>query len=177
MGYAQRNFLVPILRVESFAALNAQLEGRCLAHMDAVLRGHTESIGQRLERDLEVLLPLPVAAALDDDLVAGVGQAIKGAVAQYGILEETQPLVHGPVAGDHEAGGPVPVEDQLVQVSGLLGGETVQPQVIQDQQVRGQEGAEAALQRVVHPGLGHDLEEIVGLNEAHGVAGADGGVA
>ncbi len=62
VGYARRNFLVPIPRVESFAALNAQLEGQCLARMDAVLRGHSETIGQRMERDLEALLPLPAAA-------------------------------------------------------------------------------------------------------------------
>ena len=62
VGCARRNFLVPIPRVESFAALNAQLEGQCLARMDAVLRGHSETIGQRMERDLEALLPLPAAA-------------------------------------------------------------------------------------------------------------------
>ena len=38
---------------ESFEALNAHLERRCLARMDARLRGHSESIGQRMERDLE----------------------------------------------------------------------------------------------------------------------------
>ena len=65
----------------------------------------------------------PVALALDGYLIAGVGQPIEGAVAQNGILEEAQPFVHRPVAGDHEAGGPVPVEDQLVKVGRLLGGE------------------------------------------------------
>ena len=59
VGYARRNFLVPIPAVESFQALNAHLEGRCLDRLDAVLRGHTETIGQRMERDLEALLPLP----------------------------------------------------------------------------------------------------------------------
>ena len=59
MGYARRNFLVPIPSFESFDALNAYLERRCLERMDAKLRGHTETIGQRLERDLEDLLPLP----------------------------------------------------------------------------------------------------------------------
>src|SRR3712207_7361198 len=29
VGYARRNFLVPVPRVESFAALNAHLEARC----------------------------------------------------------------------------------------------------------------------------------------------------
>ena len=62
VGYARRNFLVPIPAVESFQALNAHLEGRCLERMDAVLRGHTETIGQRMERDLDALLPLPAAA-------------------------------------------------------------------------------------------------------------------
>ena len=62
VGYARRNYLVPIPRAESFGALNAYLEQKCLARMDAVLRGHTETIGQRMERDLEALLPLPAAA-------------------------------------------------------------------------------------------------------------------
>ena len=59
VGYARRNFLVPVPSFESFEALNAHLERRCLARMDARLRGHSETIGQRMERDLEALLPLP----------------------------------------------------------------------------------------------------------------------
>ena len=59
VGYARRNFLVPVPSFESFEALNAYLERRCLERMDAQLRGHTETIGQRMERDLEALLPLP----------------------------------------------------------------------------------------------------------------------
>ena len=57
--YVRRNFLVPIPSFESFEALNAYLERRCLERMDAQLRGHTETIGQRMERDLDALLPLP----------------------------------------------------------------------------------------------------------------------
>ena len=53
VGCARRNFLVPIPRVESLAVLNAHLERKCLERMDAVLRGHSETIGQRMERDLE----------------------------------------------------------------------------------------------------------------------------
>ena len=59
VGYARRNFLVPVPSFDSFDALNDHLERRCLQRMDARLRGHTESIGQRMERDLETLLPLP----------------------------------------------------------------------------------------------------------------------
>ena len=46
----RRNFLVPVPSFESFDALNAYLEQRCLERMDAQLRGHTETIGQRMER-------------------------------------------------------------------------------------------------------------------------------
>ena len=59
VGYVRRNFLVPVPSFESFDALNAHLERRCLERMDARLRGHAETIGQRMERDLDALLPLP----------------------------------------------------------------------------------------------------------------------
>jgi transposase len=61
VGYARRNFLVPVPRVESFAALNTHLEARCRERQGARLRGHDETIGERLARDLEALLPLPAA--------------------------------------------------------------------------------------------------------------------
>jgi transposase len=59
VGYARRNFLVPVPVVASFAALNAHLERRCLERLDHRLRGHAESIGERLERDLAALQPRP----------------------------------------------------------------------------------------------------------------------
>ena len=59
VGYMRRNFLVPVPSFASFEGLNAHLERRCLERMDTRLRGRTETIGQRLERDLEALLPLP----------------------------------------------------------------------------------------------------------------------
>jgi transposase len=59
VGYARRNFLVPIPAVASFAALNAHLERRCLDRLGDRLRGHAESVGERLERDLAALQPRP----------------------------------------------------------------------------------------------------------------------
>jgi transposase len=51
VGYARRNFLVPVPQVESLAALNARLEARCRERQGARLRGHEETIGERLARD------------------------------------------------------------------------------------------------------------------------------
>ncbi len=59
VGYVRRNFLVPVPTFESFGALNDHLEHKCRQRMDARLRGHTETIGERMERDLGALLPLP----------------------------------------------------------------------------------------------------------------------
>ena len=59
VGYARRNFLVPIPEAASFAALNARLERHCLDRLSDRLRGHAESIGQRLERNLATLQPRP----------------------------------------------------------------------------------------------------------------------
>ena len=59
IGFGRRNYLVPIPRFESFEALNAWLEERCLKRQDAVLRGHGETIGERLMRDLDALMELP----------------------------------------------------------------------------------------------------------------------
>ena len=61
VGYSRRNFLVPIPSFESFDALNLYLEGRCLERMEARLRGHRETIGERMKQDLTALLPLPAA--------------------------------------------------------------------------------------------------------------------
>ncbi|MDH3289345.1 MAG: IS21 family transposase [Betaproteobacteria bacterium] len=61
IGFGRRNFLVPIPRFESFEALNAWLEEQCLKRQDAVLRGHSETIGERLMRDLDTLMVLPAA--------------------------------------------------------------------------------------------------------------------
>ena len=59
VGYARRNFFVPIPRVGSWDALNADLERQCNARRGRRLRRHTETIGERFARDREALLPLP----------------------------------------------------------------------------------------------------------------------
>ena len=62
VGFARRNFLVPIPVFDSFAALNAHLADCCRKRMSERLRGHTETIGERLERDLAALQQAAAAA-------------------------------------------------------------------------------------------------------------------
>jgi len=61
VGYARRNFMVPIPRVNSWDELNAHLEAECRKRRQRRLRGHTETIGERFERDREAFLPLPAS--------------------------------------------------------------------------------------------------------------------
>ena len=59
VGYVRRNFFVPIPRCASWDALNADLAHKCGERRGRRLRRHTETIGERVARDREALLPLP----------------------------------------------------------------------------------------------------------------------
>ena len=59
VGYARRNFLVPIPRCASWEELNAQLLEQCRKRRERRLRGHEQSIGERFEKDQAARLPLP----------------------------------------------------------------------------------------------------------------------
>jgi transposase len=59
IGFARRNFMVPMPRFDTFDAFNAWLEQQCLRRQDDTLRGHHKSIGERLMADLDALMALP----------------------------------------------------------------------------------------------------------------------
>ena len=61
VGYARRNFMVPIPHFNSWDELNAHLEAECRKRRQRRLRGHSETIGERFERDRAAMLPLPAA--------------------------------------------------------------------------------------------------------------------
>ena len=93
VGYVRRNFLVPIPSFESFDAFNAHLERRCLERMDATLRGHSETIGQRMERDLEALLPLPPVPYDACDRQAGRVSSLS--LVRYRTSDYSVPVAYG----------------------------------------------------------------------------------
>ena len=93
VGYVRRTFLVPVPSFESFAVLNAHLERHRLERMDARLRGHTESIGQRLERDLEALPPLP--ATPYDACDQREGRVSPLSLVRYRTTDSSAPVAYG----------------------------------------------------------------------------------
>ena len=58
VGFARRNFMVPMPHAESFEALNVRLEEHCRRRMSDRLRRHAETIGERLVRDHAAFLSL-----------------------------------------------------------------------------------------------------------------------
>jgi transposase len=61
VGFARRNYLVPIPQAASFAALNEQLLADCRRRLGDRLRAQSETIGERLARDLACFHDLPAS--------------------------------------------------------------------------------------------------------------------
>ena len=61
VGYARRNFMVPIPRYSTWEEFNAHLLVQSQKRRERKLRGHQQTIGERFEKDRERLLPLPAA--------------------------------------------------------------------------------------------------------------------
>lgn len=59
VGYARRNFFVPVPRCLSYEDLNERLQADCRNRRERKLRRHKETIGERYERDRTAFLPLP----------------------------------------------------------------------------------------------------------------------
>jgi transposase len=62
VGYARRNYLVPLPEGDSLEAINAALLENCRADQQRTMAGHTEPIGSRLAFERNHLGPLPAHA-------------------------------------------------------------------------------------------------------------------
>lgn len=93
VGYARRNFMVPVPRFPSWTALNAWLEERCRKRQDDVLRGHTETIAERLARDLDAMASLPPAPFDACDQAAG--RVSSQALVRYKTNDYSVPVAYG----------------------------------------------------------------------------------
>lgn len=61
VGFTRRNYMVPPPRFARWEEFNAGLEAQCRKRQSDILRGHKEMIGERLQRDLAAMTPLPGA--------------------------------------------------------------------------------------------------------------------
>ena len=93
VGYARRNFMVPMPRFSDWDAFNDYLEEQCLKRQGDILRGHKVSIGERLEADLAAMQRLPVAPFEACDLQSG--QVTSTSMVRYRGNDYSVPVAYG----------------------------------------------------------------------------------
>ena len=92
-GYSRRNFMVPVPRFPSWEAFNTYLEEQCCRRQVDVLRGQSETIGERLAQDLAVMTELP--AAPFDACDQATGRVSSQALVRYKTNDYSVPVSCG----------------------------------------------------------------------------------
>lgn len=59
VGFAQRNFMVPMPKVDTYEELNSVLRAACLRDMDRRVRGGQETVAEKLATEQPLMLELP----------------------------------------------------------------------------------------------------------------------
>ena len=93
VGWSRRNFMVPLPRFATWDDFNAWLEEQCRKRQAEILRGHSETIGERLQRDLDAMAPLPAAPFEACDQVTG--RVSSQALVRYRTNDYSVPVAYG----------------------------------------------------------------------------------
>jgi transposase len=93
VGYARRNFMVPVPRTASWEQLNAHLHEECQKRRAHKLWGNKETIAERFERDKEKLLPLP--AVPHEACEKRTTRASSQALVRYETNDYSVPVAYG----------------------------------------------------------------------------------
>ncbi len=93
VGLVRRNYLVPLPHAASFAVLNEDLLAACRRRLGDRLRGHGETIGERLGRDLTAFHDLP--AVPYDACEKQAGRVSSLSLVRYRGTDYSVPTVYG----------------------------------------------------------------------------------
>ncbi|WP_126156213.1 IS21 family transposase [Paracoccus haematequi] len=93
VGYARRNFMVPIPQFPTWDAFNAFLEEQCRKRQSDKLRGESETIGERLQRDLDAMRALPASPFDACDQVST--KVTAQSLARYKTNDYSVPVAYG----------------------------------------------------------------------------------
>ncbi|OED47989.1 transposase [Rhodobacteraceae bacterium (ex Bugula neritina AB1)] len=93
VGYARRNFMVPMPCFADWGSFNDYLEEQCRKRQADILLGHKTSIGERLEADLGAMRPVPAAPFEACDLQSG--QVTSTSQVRYRGNDYSVPVAYG----------------------------------------------------------------------------------
>ncbi len=93
VGWSRRNFMVPLPRFATWDEFNIWLEEQCRKRQSEILRGHQETIGERLQRDLAAMMPLPPAPFEACD--QATGRVSSQALVRYRTNDYSVPVSYG----------------------------------------------------------------------------------
>ena len=85
--------MVPIPQFATWEAFNLWLDEQCRKRQADVLRGHSDSIGQRLARDLDAMMDLP--ASPFDACDQASGQVNEQSLVRYKTNDYSVPVAYG----------------------------------------------------------------------------------
>jgi transposase len=93
VGYARRNFMVPVPRMASWEVLNQHLIQQCIERRAKKVYGEAETIAERFQRDKEKLLALPATPheACDKRTTRASSQAL----VRYETNDYSVPVAYG----------------------------------------------------------------------------------
>ena len=93
VGYSRRNFMVPVPWFATWDEFNAHLEEPCRRRQADVLRGQSETIGERLVRDLAAMADLP--AVPFDACDQATGRVSSQSLVRYKTNDYSVPVAFG----------------------------------------------------------------------------------
>ena len=108
-----------------------------------------------------------VGVAFEDQLVGRVEQAVYGALCQQRVGHDRQPLL-GLAIGDHDHGGAaMTLDDNLVEILGLLVVVGLVGKVVEDEQVNVEQASQLLVITGVQPSGLKSLEQALAAEHEH----------
>jgi len=116
------------------------------------------------------LEPRPMGFAVDDEIVGVAGQAIDGALRAHRIGEGGQPFVRATIRSDDDRAGAIPLQEEVVEVATLDRIEDIDREIIEDEEIDGDEFPEFGFVAVIEPRVLQQFQHLVGAAGQHGGA-------
>jgi hypothetical protein len=108
--------------------------------------------------------------------MCAMAEAIESALPEHGFIEDGHPFLDAAIRREDCRTASVPLDQQVIKVRRRLAGEFAECEVIDDEQIRTDEGAQLAIERVVGARARQSLQQKVCFDEKDAVIGAAGGM-